>query len=190
MPRSSESDQRGTSDLPGARNTYRQSVDPMELSSGSEEGGRSSTTVGGSLYARSPPPPYTQCDDSLAQRPIERYIRADGMVGLIVSQGIFGSWSTRVGLLLDPSNPANSSITRRMQEVAIFDKDIVAAVLAGDIPRAKVIGLMKMGWPSRFCPDDMELRIKWVALGDEFEIADGPGYEFVRLKKAIDWWRA
>ena len=181
MSQNSGSGQRITPDLPGARNAYRESSDTEDLEGeahearATREGESLSTTVGGSLYIRPP---------------VERYYRPDGKIGVIASQGFIGGWSTRVGLLLDPSILANSGRTRRMQEIAMFDRDIIAAILAGDTPRAKAIGLTKMGWPTQFCPDDMELRVEWLVPGEEFEIMEGPGFERVRLKRAIDWWRA
>ena len=196
MPQDSGSGQRIPPDLPGARNAYRQSVDPEEVEDGSQEAGATrqgaslSTPVGGGLNAPTPPPPYSRIDNSILRGPVERCFRPDGRVGVIASQGWIGGWSTRVGVLLDPSNLANASRTRRMQEIAMFDKEIITAILGGDTPRAKAIGLMKMGWPTKFCPDDMGLRVEWLAPGEEFEIMDGPGFERVRIKSHIDWWRA
>ena len=188
MPQNSGSGQRGPPNLPGAS---RQSVDPMESASGSFREGEGLLSTGGvRVDTPTPPPPYSQINDSVTPRPVERYVRADGKIGLVASQGSDAGWSTRVGILLDPSNLDNAPRTRRMEEIAIFDKDIVAAVLTGDMQRAKAIGLTKIGWPIKFYTDQMALRIVWVAAGEEFEIMDGPGFERVRLKRAIDWWRA
>ena len=143
---------------------------------------------------QTPPPPYSQTDNLSGLPPVERYVRADGKIAVIISNRRCSGWSTRVQLLLDLSIPANASRARRMEEIAIFDKDVVAAVLAGDTSRARAIAVAKMEWPSQFFPDNIELRILWVARGDEFEItydlAYDLEYERIRRKEEVEWWRA
>ena len=142
--------------------------------------------------ASAPPPPYSELGTSTTHSPIERYVRADGKIGVLVSQSYQGSWSTKVRILLDPRDPTSPAKTRRMEEIALFDKEVVAAVLEGHTGQAKTIAMAKMGLPSQNCYyfDHVELKVVWVAPGDEFEVADAPGFERVRLKNAIQFWRA
>ena len=164
----------------------------------------------GMINASTPPPPYTQTDNLSTQTSVERFVRDDGKVAVVVSYSpgwedvIFNGshslpgftnptpngWSTRVGLILDPRDPASSARTRKMEEIAMFDKDIVTAVLDRDVPRANAIALAKMGLSKEFAPNHTQLKVQWVTRGDEFVIADSPAFERVRLKRAIRFWRA
>lgn len=122
--------------------------------------------------------------------PVERYVRADGKIGVVIGHGFNGGWSSRLRLVLDPSNPANWPRTRKMQEIALFDKDIVTAVLAGDIQSARMVAVEKMELPKQFSPVTTELRVEWLAPGEEFEVLNPVGYERVKLKSLIEFWRA
>lgn len=122
--------------------------------------------------------------------PVERYVRDDGMIGVVIAHGFDGGWSSKLRLVLDPSNPANWPRRRKMQEIALFDKDIVAAVLAGDIQLARSVAIGKMELSKQFASLTTELRVVWLAPGEEFEVLDPCGYERVKLKCLIDFWRA
>ncbi len=143
----------------------------------------------GTTNTLTPPPPYSQTDNLSGPPPVERYVRADGKIAVIVSNGHCIGWSTRVQLLLDVSIPANASRARRMEEIAIFDKDVVAAVLAGDTPRARAIAVAKMEWPFQVFAD-IELKILWLAPRDEFEVTYDLEYERIRRREEVEWWRA
>lgn len=191
--RTSGSGQRNTPDLSGAMNATRRLVGAMTLEADVAGGGEgSSGTDRGISNASTPPPPYSELGDSTTHPPVERYVRADGKIGVLISQNYQGSWSTRIRILLDPSDPASSARTRRMEEIALFDKEVVAAVLEGDTRQARTIALANMGLSSQdcYCFEHVQLRVAWVVPGDEFEIADSPGFERVRLKNAIQFWRA
>ena len=155
-------------------------------------GGENSSQIDkAAMNASTSKPPDSPIDPSLRPPSVERYIRADGKIGVVISHGFYGGWSTKLRLVLDPSDPTNWPRTRRMQEIAVFDKDIVAAVLAGDIQRARAVALEKMGLSEHFSPPAFsELRVEWVTLGDEFEVTDDSGCEKVRLKNSIYFWRA
>ena len=77
-----------------------------------------------------------------------------------------------------------------MEEIAMFDKDIVAAVLAGDIPQARAVAIKKMGLPGQFYRDNTDLRVVWVARGDQFEVISTAECEEIRQMEAIEFWRA
>ena len=79
---------------------------------------------------------------------------------------------------------------RRMQEISVFDKDVVAAVLDGDTARARGIAEEKIGMRNHFSPAKTELRVEWVKPGDEFEIVEDPICERIRMKRDIEFWRA
>lgn len=176
--------QRNRPDLSRAMDTSRRLNDAMDSASGTQEAG---PTRGSGKFlwlerimnAATPSTP-----------PVERYVRDDGKVGLILSNGFFSGWSTRIRLVLDPMEPSFPRRARRMEEIAIFDKDIVAAVLAGDIPRARAVAIKKMKLPRHFSRDNTDLRVVWVARGDEFEVISAPESEEIRLKEAIEFWRA
>ena len=176
--------QRNTPDLSRVMDASRGLNDAMDLASGSQEAGptrgrEKSLWLERIMNAPTPSP-----------LPVERYVRADGKVGLILSYGFFSGWSTRIRLVLDPMEPSFPRRARRMEEIAIFDKDIVAAVLTGDIPRARAVAIKKMKLARDFSRDNTDLRVVWVARGDEFEIISAPESEEIRLKEAIEFWRA
>ena len=186
----------------------------------SEDGSREADEAGavesapwmdrGMIDATTPPPPYTQTYNLSTPSSVERFVRDDGKVAVVVSfsmgwqDAIFNGppslpgftnpapngWSSRVRLILDPSDPATYARTRKMEEIAMFDKDIVTAVLDRDVPRARAIALAKMGLSKQFAPNHTQLKVEWVARGEEFVIADSPAFEFVRLKRGIRFWRA
>lgn len=179
-------------------NTTRRLVEAMDSTSTSREynaerrGEGSSGTGRGTMHPSTPPPAYSESELPFSHSPVERYIRGDGKIGVIMSTGYDGGWSTKIRILLDPSDPTNLWKTRKMQEVAIFDKEVVAAVLEGHNQQALMIGVAKMGLPiqNRNSFNNVQLSIGWVNPGDEFEVADAPGFEMIRLKNFIDWWRA
>ena len=198
------SGRRNTPDLSGAMTATQRLIEAMgSVSLGparrfpaadAARGGEGSFGIDSRLLnAFTPPPRYFGPESSTTHPPVERYVRADGMIGVIVSHGYYnGGWSTRVRILLDPSDPATPARSRRMEEVALFDKEIVAAVLQGKIPQARKIAIAKMGLPqvNQFAFDQVQLSVLWVAAGEEFEVADSPGFERIRRKNLVNWWRA
>lgn len=182
--------------LPGAINATSRIVEAMGSASESREddasrGGEGSSGTGRRiLNPPTPSPPYSHTDNSSTLPPVERYARADGKIGVVISQGYHGGWSTKLRVLLDPRASDSAKRTRRMEEMALFDKDIVAAVLEGHMLQARTIAIAKMGLPKHFSSDYVELIVVWVAPGDEFEVAYAPGFEHVRLKNFIEYWRA
>lgn len=122
--------------------------------------------------------------------PVERYVRGDGKIGVVVAHGFDGGWSSRLRIGLDPRNPANWLRGRNMQEIALFDKDIVAAVLAGDIQLARMVAVGKMELSKQFSPPTTELRVVWLAPGEEFEVIDPAMHERVKMKSFLEFWRA
>ena len=92
--------------------------------------------------------------------------------------------------MLDPRLPDSMARTRRLEEIAILDRDIVAAVLAGDIRREREIAVAKMELPNHFTPESIELRVLWLCPGDEFEVMADPSCETIRHKRGIKFWRA
>ena len=188
-PKTSGSGRDNTPDLSGAMSATRRLIAALNVA---EEGEGSSGTDRGISTASIPPPPYSVLGNSTTHPPVERYVGADGRVGVLISQSHQGSWSTRVRILLDPMDPASVAKARRMEEIALFDREVIENFLDGDIRQAKTIAMAKMGVPSQFCHwfDQVELTIAWVAPGEEFEVANSPGFERVRLKNAIQFWRA
>lgn len=135
-----------------------------------------------------PPPPYSRTDISSSPPSVERYMRPDGSVGVVISNSPYGGWSTNFQIRLDPRIPGMPAKTRKMEEISLFDKDIVAAVLADDIPRVRATAIAKMGLPNSFRFDDVELVVEWVDAGEEFEVVKYTDFEFIRRKRLIVWW--
>ena len=115
-------------------------------------------------------------------------MRPDGSVGVVISNSPYGGWSTIFQIRLDPRIPGTPAKPRKMEEIALFDKDIVAAVLADDIPRVRATAIAKMGLPNSFRFDDVELVVEWVDAGEEFEVVKYTDFEFIRRKRLIVWW--
>lgn len=187
-----------TPDLSGAMDATRSLTDAMASPSGARDADATSEIEGPpgtgreQLNGTTPPPPYAESEASTTHQPVERYVRADGKIGVIISHGHYGAWSTRIRLLFDPRDPATPGKTRRLEEVAVFDKEVVAIVLEGHIDQAKRFAMAKMGLPIQHQKtfDHVQLSVVWVAPGDEFEVAASPGFERIRVKNLIDWWRA
>lgn len=154
-------------------------------------GGEDSSGAGRETFnARTPPPPYSQTDSSSTLPPVERYVRADGRIGVLVSDGHHGGWSSGTRLLFDPRDPTTPEKTRRMQEIALFDKEVITAVLTGHTPQAMTIAKAKMGMLNQFPVDNVGLKVVWLGPGDEFEVLDHLGSERIRMKDLIEFWRA
>lgn len=189
------SGQQNTPDLSGAMNATRNLVEAMDVASRSYEtydasGGEGpSDLVRRTIDTPTPPPPYSQMENSSTVQPVERFIRADGKIGVVIAQGHNGRTS-KVRLLFDPRDPASQGKTRRMEEIALFDTDVVAAVLEGHAEQAKVILLAKMRLPNQYYFSNLDLKVMWLAPGDEFEVAKAFESESIRYKKLVHWWRA
>lgn len=78
----------------------------------------------------------------------------------------------------------------KREEIALFDKNVVAAVLAGKVALAKELFKAKVESLGDFCTDGMDLRVEWVNPGEEFEVAEYDGMESIRLRSRVHFWRA
>lgn len=122
--------------------------------------------------------------------PVERYVRGDGRVGVVLADGLDHGWSTHFRLLLDARIPSHWPKMRSIQEIALFDKDIVAAVVAKNMRLARKVAAEKMEMSENFCPLNTNLRVEWLAPGEEFEVREPAARETVKWRKLMEFWRA
>lgn len=95
---------------------------------------------------------------------VSRYIRpSDGKVGVLICPGQGRGWSTAC-------SPFDV-------ETALFDADIVAAVLAHDSRRAAMLAEAKI--PGFVATHAQQLVVAWMSPGEEFWVGGLRGHEFV-----------
>ena len=138
-----------------------------------------------------PPTPLalsSQTDNPPPPPPVERYVRADGKIGVIISPDHGGAWSSQDRDLLDPEMTAEQRLKR--EEIALFDKDIVELVLAHQVVQAKELFKAKIESVGDFCTAGMDLQVEWVKPGEEFEVAEYDGLESIRFRRQVHFWRA
>ena len=126
-----------------------------------------------------------------AMPPIERYITDDGKIGVLVSVGPDSAWSTCIRQTYDPKEHTREVVAKQRwrEEVTIFDKDVIGAFLEGDIILAKDVAEEKIGLLEN--PLEItDLRVEWVAPGDEFVVERGPHGERVTIINDIVTWQA
>jgi hypothetical protein len=93
---------------------------------------------------------------------MDKVIR-DGKVAVLFSPGYGGGWST---WWCSP-------------EEALFDPEMVEAVLAGDRDKAAVIAARK--WPDAYTGGVGQMHVEWVPQGMAFRITEYDGSESVEL---------
>lgn len=96
--------------------------------------------------------------------PYEKYYNDKGEVAVIYSPGYGAGWSTW-----------NSALG----EAAIFDKDLVEALLAKD--HLKVASIAESKYPDAYIGGLEDAKIEWISIGDQFQITEREGYERVNI---------
>jgi hypothetical protein len=96
--------------------------------------------------------------------PYEKYYNSKGEVAVIYSPGYGAGWSTW-----------NSELG----EAAIFDKDLVEALLAND--HLKVASIAESKYPDAYAGGLEKASIEWVPIGSQFDILEYDGSERVRI---------
>ena len=96
--------------------------------------------------------------------PYEKYYNDKGEAAVIYSPGYGAGWSTW-----------NASLG----EAAIFDKDLVDALLAKD--HLKVASIAESKYPDASTGGLEKASIKWVPVGTQFDILQYDGSERVRI---------
>ena len=94
---------------------------------------------------------------------VEKYER-DGKVAVLISTGYGAGWSTWNG---------------EHAEALTFDRDIVEAVLAGDI--AEAIAIAKAKYPDGYYGGASDLAVMWLDKGAQFEIEEYDGSESLHV---------
>ncbi|KAI4202250.1 MAG: hypothetical protein LQ350_002634 [Teloschistes chrysophthalmus] len=86
------------------------------------------------------------------------------------------------------SSAAASDPVQRYIDIALFDREIVEAVLDEDFEEAARLATVKLP-----CVDPEEVRhldVVWVDQGDEFWIGEYDGWEMLHLKKNFPFYQA
>src|SRR5258706_9126806 len=112
---------------------------------------------------------------------MEKYIRQDGKVAVLIAPGYGAGWSTW-GLEED-------------RESMIFDRDLVKAVLKyktdphGSMDEQKKI--VEEKWPKTYTGGmDDGLKVKWLDPGTDFMIHEYDGSESIWTKEDMEVYRA
>jgi len=103
---------------------------------------------------------------------VEKYIREDGMVGVLVSPGFGSGWSTWA--------------ERGEEEAMLFDKRIVQAVLDGK-SEEEITAIADEVAPDSYKGGAEQLEVEWVTPGTFFEIGEYDGSESLRYFGQIDF---
>jgi hypothetical protein len=90
-------------------------------------------------------------------------VEKDGLVAVLYSPGYGAGWHSW-----------NSE-----HEGLLFDREIVEAVLAGDVKRA--VSIAEAKYPGIYTGGGDDLTIEWVPKGSRFEIHEYDGSESVRI---------
>ena len=93
---------------------------------------------------------------------MDKVIR-DGKVAVLYSPGYGAGWYTWGDLPDD----------------ALFDPDMVEAVLAEDYARAEAISKRK--WPDAYTGGIKQMEVEWVPIGTAFRLTEYDGYERVEF---------
>ncbi|KAL8690383.1 MAG: hypothetical protein Q9218_004162 [Villophora microphyllina] len=111
----------------------------------------------------------------IASDPVERYIdEKTQKVAVLVDPGYGGYWS---------SYQRGKAI-----EIALFDREIVKAVLDENYEEAERLTKIKL--PHVLAGEVRNLMVEWVDQGDEFWISEYDGDETLHLKKDFPFYRA
>jgi hypothetical protein len=103
---------------------------------------------------------------------VEKYIREDGMVGVLVSPGYGAGWSTW-------ARPAE-------EEAMLFDKRIVQAVL-DEKSEEEIVAISNEVAPESYKGGAEQLEVEWVTPSTFFEIQEYDGNESLRYFGQIDF---
>lgn len=108
---------------------------------------------------------------------VKRYIDEDTKkVAVLISPWHGAGWSTWAG-------PRGGS-----EEIALFDHEIVNAVLNGNRAEAGRIAEAKI--PDFYSEGAKQLKIVWVDQGQEFRVSEYDGHEELHLKENVKFWKA
>ena len=106
---------------------------------------------------------------------VEKLIR-DGRVAVVYSPGWGSAWST---------NEQGA-----VRDMLMYDKDIVLAVLEGDVGKAKEIAIAKyeeITGEAEFYAGHGDLEVEWVKIGERFRISSFDGSEAVMTVEDYVW---
>ncbi|KAL9581436.1 MAG: hypothetical protein Q9212_003900 [Teloschistes hypoglaucus] len=119
--------------------------------------------------------PQYRSSAAAASDPVQRYIDVKTQkVAVLVSPGYGCYWS---------SYQYGKDI-----EIALFDCEIVKAVLDEDFEEAERLATAKL--PCVLPEEVRSLVVVWVDQGDEFWISEDDGWEMLHLKKSFPFYQA
>ena len=93
---------------------------------------------------------------------VEKYIR-DGKVAVLYSPEYGASWNNQGS---------------KDKEGMLFDKDIVEAILSGDVVKADAIAHEKYGL---YAAGAENVKIKWLDVGTVFRVNEDDGFETIEI---------
>lgn len=98
----------------------------------------------------------------------DKYVK-DGKVAVLISPGYGAGWSTWAG---------------HSSEAAVFDRELVEAVLVGD--SARIAEVVTRKFPGVCTGGVYQLQVEWVPIGERFQITEYDGNEDLEIL-GPDW---
>lgn len=111
---------------------------------------------------------------------VEKYVREDGKIAVLVSVGFGAGWSTW------------NTVDEELAEALLFDADVVKMVLEGredeieDFVTAKYKDKADDGWLVTAGAKDLD--VEWVDKGERFVIDEYDGAESLVREKETYWY--